>query len=170
MDELEKPEKRPLARHPPISDDYAKGTTEIGVASAYMRLKPHQRAYIDTWIKTGDIEQALEAAGRSPKSRITAWTWLDRNPDFTAAIVERCEQLREFAPEHIASMSEVLRELTYLMRHGSDESTRLKAALALAKHYNPRLNATTLNIDLKALLEEAEKVSVSTQERTLPSR
>jgi hypothetical protein len=67
-------------------------------------------------------------------------------------------------------MSEVLRELTYLMRHGSDESTRLKAALALAKHYNPRLNATTLNIDLKALLEEAEKVSVSTQERTLPSR
>jgi phage terminase small subunit len=152
------------------STNYRTFMTELGIQSAYMRLPAKYRTFVDNWIATGSMDAALVAAGFTKNSRATINSAFDANPDILLAIKEKCEELQTYAPSDIATQSEVLRELTYIMREGSSEEIRLKAAVAIQRHYNPKQN-TIVNLNMKELLDEAEQTRAYQEETVkVPSR
>ena len=123
---------------------------------AYARLTKEQQSFVDGWISTSSIAQALRCAGLKPESFATAYHWFNNVPDVNQAIKDRCEILQLLSNNTIAPHAEVLQHLTFLMRESKDEKIQLKAAQSLDRHWSPKFDKA-ININLKDLIDRSEQ-------------
>jgi phage terminase small subunit len=132
--------------------------------NAYLQLSAAECAFVDTWVATGRVKEALAAAGYTTTYYVTATKWF-RKPHIRRAIYERIEALQEIVPDLIADQAEVLQTISFLMRESKDEAIQLKAACALQRHWAPDKFKGANEFNLKELLDQAEQLQNAQQEK-----
>lgn len=136
--------------------------------SAYNRLTPEGRRFVDAWLETGSKREVNTLMEWNQKTFSRVNRYLE-NPLVQEAIEERQTALQHL-PDRIMKANEVLMHLTDLAREGSNEKIRLGALIQLDKRYSPQKHQHEVTFDMKkakSLFSDVELEELGLVEETV---
>lgn len=127
-----------------------------------MRLKPHQRRFVEAYVRTSNGAESARQAGYSPNGAAVRAKTLLEKPEIQQAIQEL---MVAQAISRNLTVDRLVTELAVIaMDRGTEEQHRLKAIDMLMRHlgaYNDRLQ---ISLDDPDIIEAAQRYGVDPNE------